>query len=1489
MQNAMAKDLNIDPRHFHYNVRQLEGFGLVKVQKAIKSNVVCLSRHYNACLRALANLGPAGTMVNVGVAGGTGTKALNYAAVAERVVAALRAARGCTLLEGEVRITVGMKGNKHKTVWGHVRKELASRGAISVRARVQGKVQTCLHLKTLLEPAASTSTALTSASVGNESVALALGPRVRAEETVQQQIFDIVVQAGEAGITHTEINRKLRVLTKLSYQICCTLVAENRLFSVAETINSQVHYRLIGPSHYRAAQLGPSVSPPPPAAEPSTGAEGAGAGSGTAIVPAKKDTRHLPRTIQQQKRRDKVVECVNSKRMVWVHDVQQWMRSELKDDVDKKVLTRIVTELDAEGKLKLIRFSTRTSLGQSQKQTPAAFAIGAPLYGPDVEKFVEARAVKRRRFTEPAVKPDLQDVDLTVDHLPGTAGSKPRAQAAENRSHRLEAGFIEGRVARAKALHLYLWSSSCNGGESSPSESNGSAAAEASASASSESECSNDFSMESILKEMKIRDYAQLLGIMKRIPKISKLLEDDVKVVDMPEPWCKDLIKGQPTFYSFKSMLQVLIKLGLVKPRFTSGDNDSEERAADKTSASKDKDTPDATTSATATSDENNAANANTAASFTHCSLIPTVRLPGNADQPSGSGGGGSGDCGGGGRGGGASTEPRGSSHLALGTVAQFGITSDTARDRAYTFDRDGELHEYWSDLQSFVTERSRACAGASQSRDCGPAAAAGTKATPEEMARQEGLPDLPELFRLRSWSVEKLLSASQRTAIHEQMRKLNLQLPLKLQAIVEIAQATKIALVPLVAYFNDTHQSQNPTAASRLMPIRNRSGAGQSANASSAVSGRARKSRKRQTAGRGREPQRSDASAAAGAGGMAHEPDHVAAYMASAQAERRQDAAVNDPSQGSRSDSQIQVAKSSADEGLSSAAKPSDFDDERVVVSRRAAKLQWNSQMDLDLALAYVEERRRVSRSDRCYRVSWANIGDVMNVSAPRARRRWAALSKDPKFKQAITMSSDVDGGESQASMLQLILQGGTERSEQRLPDTLISLHRNFHVRDGSAPVNWAGHVNPKLSALMLALKAILLVPEDQCERSTAISLLTRFENNDIENAIRIMKAQHLLTSVKGAKLSSRAFRLSTKFHESRKLVTENYQRDIFDCIRAASTDIQGRIEPAADSSSRSGGALLGDSDVDPVTGGGYAAAVLGRIVTGALALNMSATLTLTRSHSRAEEEVSLDDEHDADAKSSTAPHASILSHLLLVGAVQESAEGGAGGSSEAVNVSVQLPSWEISMRPVAGASSHEPKAQQHNHSGHAIAAGHAHAGGVDWSGIELTEQGALSGTEQSVQLPEKVLSAARELSLPTAVMSAIFSAIHSAGREGATIDGDIVHCIQHTDAEMRSTVLTQRAAERAAEFLVDHSCVVRVSAWDHHRYVSSILDHFWAVPRQPRNPKPEDDHDAGMPSLFTNDETMRVPSAIGSHCCASLCCCVDQGMRAPFRTQVH
>ena len=442
MQNDLTKKLSIDARTIHYNVRHLQGewlparlpvlhvtscvsgpgYGLVKVQKALKSNILCLSRHYNACLRKLAGVAPTGSTINVGAA--KGSTALSYGAMAERVVAALRAARDCTLVESEVRITVGMKGNAHKTSWAHVKRELEQRGAVSIRVTVNGRMQPCLHLKSSsgLATGGPERRRAPELQAENPDHRVSSGTQVRAEETLQQQIYNMVIESGEEGITHADINRSLRVPTKLSYTICCALVAANRLCVVAETIRSQCNYRLIGPVHFRVDKYARVATS---AASPAKGAEH--------TEPSSEPSK-FPRTVQQQRRRDKVQEYVNTHRMVWLQDVLQWMRSEVGDDIDKKVLMRLVSELKRDGKVQTLFFSTRTSLRHQERQIQAIFAIGVPREGQDVEAFVGAKAVKRRKVS--GKLENAPHMLVEVDHLPRVVDISSRKHAAKVRIRR---------------------------------------------------------------------------------------------------------------------------------------------------------------------------------------------------------------------------------------------------------------------------------------------------------------------------------------------------------------------------------------------------------------------------------------------------------------------------------------------------------------------------------------------------------------------------------------------------------------------------------------------------------------------------------------------------------------------------------------------------------------------------------------------------------------------------------------------------------------------------------------------------------------------------------------------------------------------------------------------------------------------------------------------------------------------------------------------
>lgn len=390
------------------------GYGLVKVQKGLKSNVLCLSRHYNACL-------PTGSTVNVGAA--KGSTGRSYGAMAERVVAALRASRDCTLVESEVRITVGLKGNAHKTAWAHVKRELEQRDAVSIRVTVNGRMQPCLHLKSSsgLATGGPERRPAPELQAGNLDQRVSSGTQTRAEETLQQQIYNMVIESGEEGVTHADINRRLRVPTKLSYTICCALVAANRLCVVAETIRGQCNYRLIGHVHFRAEKY----------ARVSTSAASPAEGEHT--EPSSEASK-FPRTVQQQRRRDKVQEYVNTHRMVWLQDVLQWMRSEVGDDIDKKVLTRLVSELQSDGKVQTLFFSTRASLRHQERQIQAIFAIGVPRDGQDVQAFVGAKAVKRRKVS--GKLENAPHLLVEVDHLPQVVDISSRKHAAKVRIRR---------------------------------------------------------------------------------------------------------------------------------------------------------------------------------------------------------------------------------------------------------------------------------------------------------------------------------------------------------------------------------------------------------------------------------------------------------------------------------------------------------------------------------------------------------------------------------------------------------------------------------------------------------------------------------------------------------------------------------------------------------------------------------------------------------------------------------------------------------------------------------------------------------------------------------------------------------------------------------------------------------------------------------------------------------------------------------------------
>ena len=113
-----------------------------------------------------------------------------------------------------------------------------------------------------------------------------------------------------------------------------------------------------------------------------------------------------------------------------------------------------------------------------------------------------------------------------------------------------------------------------------------------------------------------------------------------------------------------------------------------------------------------------------------------------------------------------------------------------------------------------------------------------------------------------------------------------------------------------------------------------------------------------------------------------------------------------------------------------------------------------------------------------------------------------------------------------------------GTVRVRVALGWTSVTARAGFPLLvpvDGSTA---RSGVTPALAALGQALRSILMVPEEELQQQSAVSLLSRFQNGEIETAIAFMKQQRFLATVKGG--GRRAFILSSKFRANSQVVGE-------------------------------------------------------------------------------------------------------------------------------------------------------------------------------------------------------------------------------------------------------------------------------------------------------------------------------------------------------------
>merc|ERR1712017_66318 len=85
--------------------------------------------------------------------------------------------------------------------------------------------------------------------------------------------------------------------------------------------------------------------------------------------------------------------------------------------------------------------------------------------------------------------------------------------------------------------------------------------------------------------------------------------------------------------------------------------------------------------------------------------------------------------------------------------------------------------------------------------------------------------------------------------------------------------------------------------------------------------------------------------------------------------------------------------------------------------------------------------------------------------------------------------------------------------------------------------------------------------------------------------------------------------------------------------------------------------------------------------------------------------------------------------------------------------------------------------------------------------------------------------------------------------------------------------------AVDQALGFLASQHCVVCVSAWDHHRHVSGLLDHFWSVPRQSTGSSASD---SGAADGFQYATALNSWTRIDSGVDAPLLCSLRQAIAA-------
>eukprot|EP01049_Picozoa_sp_SAG25_P013532 SAG25_NODE_2120_length_1927_cov_1.352298_1_plen_187_part_00 len=166
-------------------------------------------------------------------------------------------------------------------------------------------------------------------------------------------------------------------------------------------------------------------------------------------------------------------------------------------------------------------------------------------------------------------------------------------------------------------------------------------------------------------------------------------------------------------------------------------------------------------------------------------------------------------------------------------------------------------------------------------------------------------------------------------------------------------------------------------------------------------------------------------------------------------------------------------------------------------------------------------------------------------------------------------------------------------------------------------------------------------------------------------------------------------------------------------------------------------------------------------------------------------------------------------MQHLLNVGAVQKTT-----GSGRDTNMAVQLPPWSITLK----ATSEDTDVQDHTQE-------------ISLPPEARSDTIEFTSPTMGLETPQGVIQVANESDLPRGSVLCIYTIVHQAGVEGATAKYITEQFAAAQATEEIRRLANACLANQCLDLLSDRANIARVSAWDHHRYVSTACDHLWSL----------------------------------------------------------